>query len=83
MNILGISGRKQSGKNTTANILHGIILHQMKNIEDWSIGSDGQLLVLTDRGWGEFDITRKDESFAEYAEYNMWPYVKLYSFADE
>ena len=32
---------------------------------------------------GEFDITRQDKSFAEYAEYNMWPYVKLYSFADE
>ena len=48
MNILGISGRKQSGKNTTANILHGIILHQMQNVEDWSIGGDGQLMVLTD-----------------------------------
>lgn len=83
MHILGISGRKQSGKNTTANILHGITLKRLKNIEDWSIGDNGQLMILTDQGWGEFDTTRKDGSFAEYAEYNMWPYIKLYSFADE
>lgn len=83
MKILGISGRKQSGKNTTANILHGTILKELGNIEDWSIGSNGELMVETDQGWGEFDITRKDDAFAEYAEYNMWPYVKLYSFADE
>ena len=83
MKILGISGRKQSGKNTTANILHGTVLKELGNIADWSIGSNGELMVETDQGWGEFDITRKDHAFAEYAEYNMWPYVKLYSFADE
>ena len=83
MRILGISGRKQSGKNTTANIFHGIILKELGNIEDWTLGKNGQLVINTDGGWGEFDITRKDSSFIEYSEYNMWPYVKLYSFADE
>ena len=82
MKILGISGRKQSGKNTTANILHGIILKDLENVKDWTIGDSGQLLVETDQGWGEFDVTRKDQEFAEYAEHNMWPHVKLYSFAD-
>ena len=82
MKILGISGRKQAGKNTTANILHGIVLKKLGNIGDWSIGSNGELMVETSDGWGEFDITRKDEAFAEYAEHNMWPHVKLYSFAD-
>ena len=33
-------------------------------------------------GEGVFDVTRKDLSFIEYAEINMWPHVKLYSFAD-
>lgn len=83
MKIIGISGRKQAGKNTTANILHGIVLKELGNIEDWNIGGSGQLMVNTEGGWGEFDVTRKDSKFAEYAEYNMWPYVKLYSFADE
>ena len=44
-------------------------------------------MILTEdssgnEGWGEFDVSRKDESFVQYAESNMWPFVKLYSFAD-
>lgn len=87
MKIIGISGRKQAGKNTTANILHGIVLKEKGLIKDWNIGSSGELIILTESsngtaGWGEFDITRNDEDFTAYAENNMWPYVKLYSFAD-
>ncbi len=82
--ILGISGRKQAGKNTTANVIHGTILKDRGLVQDWNIGADGNLMVdLNDgTGWGEFDVTRQDESFAEWAEHNMWPYVKIYSFAD-
>lgn len=80
--ILGISGRKQAGKNTTANILHGIVLKQEGFIKDWNIGSSGELLVNSD-GWGEFDITRKDPAFVSWADNIMWPFVKIYSFADE
>ena len=87
MNIVGIAGKKQSGKNTTANILHGIILKAQGLIKDCNITGDGKLIILTsdDQGkedWGEFDVARKDNAFVEYAEHNMWPYVKLYSFAD-
>ena len=32
--------------------------------------------------WGEFDVSRMDEDFVTWADHNMWPYVKLYSFAD-
>lgn len=85
--IIGIAGRKQAGKNTVANILHGIVLKEQKLIQDWSIDSQGQLKIRTTnatgtQGWGYFWVQRQDESFIEYAEYNMWPYVKLYSFAD-
>lgn len=80
--IVGISGRKQSGKNTTANILHGIILKQKGFIDDWNIDALGHLHILNEDGWGYFDVTRKDESFVSWADNNMWPYVKLYSFAD-
>lgn len=82
--ILGISGRKQAGKNTTANILHGMILKEQELINDWSIGASGQLVIDNGDGggWGEFDVTRQDEPFTEWAEHNMWPYVKIYSFAD-
>lgn len=82
--ILGISGRKQAGKNTTANILHGMILKEHGFVNDWSIGINGQLVIDSPDadGWGEFDITRQDEQFTQWAEHNMWPYVKIYSFAD-
>ena len=87
MKIVGISGKKQSGKNTTANILHGIVLKEKGLIKDYNIDANGKLMINTTssdgaEGWGEFDITRKDAQFLEYAEHNMWPYVKLYSFAD-
>lgn len=82
--ILGISGRKQSGKNTTANILHAMILKKKGLITDWNLGGNGELLIDNGDGggWGEFDVTRQDEPFTEWAEHNMWPYVKIYSFAD-
>ena len=87
MNIVGISGRKQSGKNTVANILHGLVLKAKGLVIDFNIDAQGQLIVLTTnaegkKDWGQFDITRKDAPFVEYAEHHMWPYVKLYSFAD-
>jgi hypothetical protein len=87
MKVIGISGRKQAGKNTTANILHGLALKNHSLAQDWNIGDVGDLNVLThdiagNLGWGGLDVTRKDREFVEYAEMNMWPYVKLYSFAD-
>jgi hypothetical protein len=87
MKIIGISGRKQSGKNTAANILHGIVLKKQNTLKEFGIDAGGRLIILTDdsegnEGWGEFDITRRDEAFVDYAEYSMWPFVKLYSFAD-
>ena len=82
MKIVGIAGKKQSGKNTVANILNGIVLKKHEMVNDYKISEDGRLLVTTDEfdDLREFDITRKDFQFVEYAE--RYPYVKLYSFAD-
>lgn len=82
--ILGISGKKQAGKTTIANIIHGEHLYKNKLVKDYSINKEGKLSVQTNdnSGWGVFDIERKDEEFSEYAHYNMWPWVKLYNFAD-
>jgi hypothetical protein len=87
MKIVAISGRKQAGKNTAANVLHGLVLERYGLVENWEIDGEGNLRVLThdssgNLGWGEFDVSRKDADFAAYADPNMWPYVKLYSFAD-
>lgn len=85
--ILGISGKKQAGKTTIANIIHGEILLKNNLVKDYNISDKGKLVVNTVNaqgkdGWGQFDIERKDLEFLEYAHYNMWPYVKLYNFAD-
>ncbi|MQF98476.1 MAG: hypothetical protein FI729_02965 [SAR202 cluster bacterium] len=86
--ILGISGKKQSGKNTTANYIHGNILKELNLARDFYIEEDTGTLVIETRdstgryGWGEFDVCRKDTSFVQYAEREIWPYVKMYSFAD-
>jgi energy-coupling factor transporter ATP-binding protein EcfA2 len=82
--IIGLAGLKQSGKSTTCNILHGIVLKERGMISDYSIGDEGQLLIKTPdiNEWSVFDINRKDEEFVTFAEKEMWPYVKSYSFAD-
>ena len=83
--ILGISGKKQAGKTTAANIIYGEHLYKNQLVKDYSINKEGKLSVETSDGdgWGFFDIERKDQEFAEYAHYNIWPWVKLYNFGDE
>lgn len=85
--IIGISGRKQSGKNTVANIINGELLKEKNLIDDYRINGKGQLVIQTknidgESGWGVLDITRKDMEYQLYAERNIWPYVKVYHFAD-
>tara|TARA_R100000808_G_C2153713_1_gene164220 strand:- start:3898 stop:4692 length:795 start_codon:yes stop_codon:yes gene_type:complete len=85
--IIGISGKKQSGKSTSANWFHGLVLKEQGLVTDFNVDSGGKLAIETfdksqTKGWGVFDVERKDEPFIEYAEEVMWPHVKMYSFAD-
>tara|TARA_B100000085_G_C18370953_1_gene442346 strand:- start:49 stop:744 length:696 start_codon:yes stop_codon:yes gene_type:complete len=85
--IIGIAGRKQSGKNTVANIINGEFLKKQELVRDYKIDNQGQLVINTtdaqgNEGWGVFDVTRRDEEFKRYAELEIWPYVKIYHFAD-
>jgi hypothetical protein len=85
--IVGISGRKQSGKNTVANFINGNVLQDREMVMDFFINDDGQLAIKTvnstgEEGYGIFDVTRKDTAFVDYAEKELWPYIKVYHFAD-
>lgn len=85
--IIGISGRKQSGKNTVANYINGINLCELGIIRDYDINNSGKLLINTTNhagqvGWGILDLLRKDNEFVSYAENSIWPYIKIYHFAD-
>lgn len=87
MKIVGISGRKQAGKNTVANYINGVVLTEKGMISDFFVEQDGSLAVSTKDnsgqvGYGIFDVTRKDPVFIEYAEKELWPYIKVYHFAD-
>jgi len=87
MKIIGISGRKQAGKNTVANYINGCVLKTRQMVNDFYIDEQGQLVINTEdssgaSGYGIFDVTRKDGAFVEYAEKELWPYIKVYHFAD-
>lgn len=87
MKIIGISGRKQAGKNTVANYINGHVLMSKNMITDFYIDKGGKLIIQTtdssgEVGFGEFDTTRKDKIFTEYAHKELWPYIKIYHFAD-
>ena len=82
--ILAFSGRKQSGKTTCSNFIHGYQLRAFRAVENFAITEEGNLFIATDSSsqeYGELDVRRKDQQFAEWASYNMWPYVKSYSLA--
>lgn len=85
--IIGISGRKQAGKNTVANIINGDVIKRLEMVQDYTIDDSGQLSIKTvnkngESGWGIFDVLRKDAEFLDYAEQSLFPYVKVYHFAD-
>ena len=85
--VIGISGRKQSGKNTAANYIAGSILKSKNMIQDFVITEVGSLSIKTtdgdgNVGWGIFDLTRKDQTFTSYAEQEIWPFIKIYHSAD-
>lgn len=86
MKILGLSGRKQSGKTSSANFLIGMEMKSMGLIEDFSLLEDGKLEVpITDNGEikrGIFDWSIPNPNLIAYLSENLWPTLKAYSLAD-
>lgn len=87
-NILVLSGKKQAGKNTISNYLHGLIMEHTGGTRTFNVNDQGQLEVWAvdeegNEGMGILDVTRQDAEFAAYASQRIWPFVKNYSFADQ
>jgi len=91
--ILGLSGRKQSGKNTVCNFLHGMEMLSVGLISDFKFDDSGKLIVPTTTvdgqgnektEYGVFDLERDktDPNFFDYMANTVWPFIKAYSFAD-
>lgn len=88
--LLAFAGHKQAGKTTSSNFLHGYQLRANGVINGFDITTDGKLVIKTniinddgqeEETQGFLDTGRDDPEFAEWASYNMWPYIKRYSFA--
>lgn len=84
--VLGISGKKQSGKDTTANYIVGVFLKALKITEDFHISDQGNLIVTDIFGNKEYagvlDMDSRHPEFVKFAEENIYPFIKLYSYAD-
>ncbi len=85
--VLGITGRKQAGKNTVANFLIGLNLSALGIVRGkWKVNNEGQLEIsdiLGDtRFEGVFDLARQNPAMEAFRQDYTNPYIRLYSFAD-
>jgi len=85
--ILGVSGKKQSGKNTATNFIVGLELLGLHVVQKGiGVGDKGELLITDLFGdtqfAGHLDLNRTNIEFLAFMEENVNPYVKVYSFAD-
>lgn len=84
--ILGISGKKQSGKNTAANYIVGTFLKSLELVRETKITSDGELWISDLFGdinqSGIFDINSIDKTLVEFRKQYLDDIIKIYSYAD-
>ena len=89
MKILGISGKKQSGKGVASNFILGINLVNYGVVRgNFQINPDGQLSVSDiygdENGCGILnqDYYNVSVDTLQWWQENVWPLVKIYNFAD-
>ena len=84
--ILGLSGKKQSGKNTSANFILGQFMKNVNLISDFQITGEGQLWIVDLLGdesvRGVFDVFRKNSDMDKFKETELNHFIQLYSMAD-
>jgi len=85
--ILGLSGKKQSGKTTASNWIIGEQMVSVDMVSYRKISTHGELIVpcVGENGElieGAFDPTSKDPHIQNLMAQYVWPVCKLYSFAD-
>lgn len=85
-NIAVVTGRKQSGKTSLCNFLHGYVMQKNGIIDTFDLSQNGDLIVPTETDGkivnGILDLHQHNDDFFEYASKNIWPYIKVYSFAE-
>lgn len=86
INLLGLSGKKQAGKDTAANYIVGLFLKALRVCENFEITDKGKLLVHDlfgeEEQKGILDMSSKHPDFLSFAKDHIFPFVRVYSFAD-
>ena len=75
--VIVLSGKKRSGKNTSANFVAGLYLEMTGRVRNFSITSDGELRLQTNDG--ETVIVKE----GKFNDWLGWDSIRMYSFADE
>lgn len=82
--IIGLSGKKQSGKSTACNWLHALEMASLGLVDSAKIDERGNIIVPADIdgkiAYGIFDIN--NNMTHQYLSENLWGFIKQYSFAD-
>jgi hypothetical protein len=89
--ILAFAGTKQSGKTSGAHFVSAYITSQIARLNmdepmfrTFDQNERGKIIVpISNEDSGIFDFSRRDEEFAEYANQYIWPYSKIYNFAEK
>lgn len=85
--ILGISGKKQSGKTTAGNFLFGSAMLSIGLVEYATIEESGELVVPYEGSEGIrpciFPVNSVHPNVIEYMSENIWKEIKIYNFADD
>ncbi len=93
MRLIGMAGTARAGKDSAAKFIAGNELQHLQIIDRFDIDDEGELLVnvseykedeqvVIEAGMAKIDLTCKDPVFVQYMAENIWPHVKLFSFAD-
>ena len=81
--VIALTGKKGSGKSTLANSLigHGMVAN---GVADKAKVENGKLYLEIDGNTGALDINdaRDDYEMEDWLQNNVYPYVKVYSFAE-
>lgn len=85
--ILAFSGKKQSGKSTSANFLFGMSLVGLDLVDHFTMSREGKLIVPSSGGsYMELDLASSPKTIipevVKYMSENVWPHIKVYNFAD-
>lgn len=83
--VLGLSGRKQAGKDTACNFLTSLALvHFRVTPRAFIDEKTGQLIIQNgpdENQLGILDLSNRDPEYTQWAKDTFWPFVKRYSYA--